>query len=417
MIITKFFTNLFMSHNLIDALYGKSISMYFDFIFIMILFNSILLLLQSINYIPYLIFEWNSIIPQIYTKGYIFPFLLTSSYSYKMIELWRLTNSICIIISFMLPFIYLIYTKANILGRKNIIETEIIDIIDDNKNITTKSRVLRLLFSYFIFIICLIISLIINTTLSLIQNYQPFISLVTNWIHINEYFIYTGISIITGVILYIIHIIWDYINIYLTNFERHKTRSDHRNSSIFKVIMFRMINAWITILIKMLLTNQCLLEQLGIQVFSFILVDLFWNNFLEIFVPFIKHCLCKCIGYKQKLNEFDVTEEYYEIIYRQFIIYIGMTAYPYITLFGLVSTIVELFIDKVKLTMLSNVVQKETSNMYIIMFGLFLAASMALFNPTSGNVYTLIGYYWCTGSNCKQCPIFQKQCLNSTCII
>jgi hypothetical protein len=94
--------------------------------------------------------------------------------------------------------------------------------------------------------------------------------------------------------------------------------------------------------------------------------------------------------------DFDVGEEYIELIYRQHIIYSGMPAFPGIPFIALVTNVLNLALDKSRLLKLCKRPPKTMGSLKTpISFFMLLSALLCLINFGGGNVYTMIGYYWC----------------------
>lgn len=386
---------LFLSHKLLNAIYGGSISLYFDFIVLMLIFNMILGLVQSIPHILHLIIDIND--------NHILRYILTSTYSPSILLIWRIANGICICLSMLFPLLYIIYGRIT---QPNICPITALDHNDDiiKDNIDVISRVPYMILSYTIFTMILLLSIVINSGVAFVQNYDPITKYMSE--HLSIYGQYTIFSIILGCILNIMNWIWDKVQNKLIDYEKHRTYTSKRNSHIMKVVLFRMLNSWSAILVNIVLIDTCVLELLGIQVLSLIILELMIFNILEILFPVIRLCFQKWRNKPIKLAEFNITEEYYEIIYRQYIIYIGMSAFPWITFLGAITCFFELIVDKIKLTMLTDTIIRERANINTIAICMSICAILACINPTSGNIYLLVGNIICTG-NCTTCSIYR----------
>jgi hypothetical protein len=97
------------------------------------------------------------------------------------------------------------------------------------------------------------------------------------------------------------------------------------------------------------------------QVFTFIIMDITINNFVEIFLPSIIACIFPCCAATADETpgqdddddkgkpEFELSDEYFEITYRQFIMYFGLTVFPMITAITLLCNIFEVLVDRYRL--------------------------------------------------------------------
>lgn len=374
----------------ITTTYGRTVDTYLDFGVMITIFNVILLLVQSFNYIPHLIIDWYHMKDIAPSNGYIFPYILTSGYTGSMVHIWRISNIICIVVTFIIPIAYTIYSRVGIPTPS------INDVIDSNTKITNTSRLLRIAATYSVYILVLCITTSITAGLTAVQGYIYMSDIVGT----NTYVIYMAMSIVIGVVLYLINIIWNYMNAYLTRLERHKTYSAENSSYMFKLMSFRIINSWFTMLVRIVTDTSCSLEISGISYLGIIMIDIVFNNTAEIAVPLVRICM------SMSKSELDIAEEYYELIYRQFIIYMGMTAFPYITLLGVCASVLELVVDRCKLRI--HTIRKGSVNTSSIILGLCMATILAAIHPATGSVYSVVGYYWCISGTCSKCTIFGR---------
>lgn len=109
-------------------------------------------------------------------------------------------------------------------------------------------------------------------------------------------------------------------------------------------------------------STKCMLSQYGYKYLIFVCTDLTVSNILEIGIPYIK------MKYEQRKQqnanldlrpEFQVEEEYLELIYRQYIIYNAMIYFPMATLFNLIISLVEVFVDKFRLLNICKLPQEK----------------------------------------------------------
>lgn len=387
---------LFLTHLAIESIYGLSIRLYFDFLIILGIFNTTLLILQLSGWITHLARDW-------YMIRSIQDVLFTSGFSPKLVLIWRIINIVCIIASLLLPPLYLIFTRIWLLSRRKILPDDgSVDEIQENTSISIRSKILRLIVSYSIFIFILSISIAITTGLSILQNYQFIYTLIGSSVA------RMIISVATSIVMVITNIIWDTINIRLTNMEKHNTHTKSRNHNMFKIILFRMLNVCIMISCKVLFSSRCILEDIGEQLLIYLILDITVYNMIEIIVPYGTYlCMKGCKSKKDHRPEFNITDEYFELVYRQFIIYIGMISFPMIVLVGAIATWIELLVDKFRLVYICKVpTYREGGNELLIAIFLMLAGLFASLSPSGGGIYTITGHYWCIGGNCTICNMF-----------
>ncbi len=112
--------------------------------------------------------------------------------------------------------------------------------------------------------------------------------------------------------------------------------------------------------------------------------------------------------------DFDVAEEYIEIIYRQHIIYSGMPAFPGIPFIALFTNVLNLLLDKARLLKVCRRPPKTMGSFKTpIAFFMMLSAILVAINWGGGNIYTLIGFYWCNPDSSDP----NASCLPSQCRI
>jgi TMC domain len=86
--------------------------------------------------------------------------------------------------------------------------------------------------------------------------------------------------------------------------------------------------------------------------------------------------------------QFELTPNYLEIIYRQYVIFIGMVASPLVSLLAVVATAVEYVLDKATLTRIAKKPPRSVeSNRSLVTVFAFAVAIAAMINIGSGNIY------------------------------
>merc|ERR1711991_95060 len=77
------------------------------------------------------------------------------------------------------------------------------------------------------------------------------------------------------------------------------------------------------------------------------------TNLLQIFGPIVVRKLRLCCGSKKSDEElrpeFDLSEQFLSVLYRQFILYVGILVFPLIGLRGVVGNLIEYPIDRLQL--------------------------------------------------------------------
>jgi len=223
----------------------------------------------------------------------------------------------------------------------------------------------------------------------------------------------TLISLAISIVIAFVNFLWKKACTRLTNFEKHRTWSGYRTHNTIKLLFFKLINVFVMGFTKGLFNVPCVVRSLGNQYLIQILLDFFVFNSIEIAVPYLVYLFKKATNKgsdEDAKSEFDVSEEYLEIIYRQYVIYCGMTSFPMITFVACISSVLELYFDKLRLLRFCRKPPMiNGSAKSVVTFFLIVIAILPMMNWGGGNLYTLIGVFWCNTSNnleCEPCRIF-----------
>jgi len=185
---------------------------------------------------------------------------------------------------------------------------------------------------------------------------------------VKAFFISIGITLFLSVT----NFISKYVATYLTRIEKHPTWSGYRKNEGIKLLSFKIFNviAFYVAGFFAFAPNRCYFEYTGLKFFTLILSDLIIMNLLEVSLPGIK-TLFRNI-YRSILNkggddvekeDFDVAQEYLEILYRQFVIYIGMIVFPLMAVLGLLTNVIEFPLDKYRMLRQCNKPQRLDHSM------------------------------------------------------
>lgn len=383
--------------------------------------------LETPNFLYYIAYEFNLILSQLtnLSFGILTQILYSSNYSSKIIWVWRGTNVAAIMITVAFGPMYWIITQRSFLKRELLDYEETFlqmddDAIPENKNVTRLKKFFRFCGSYGIFLSLLIIQLVVVAGLTFLQNFTAIYkvfkisssggtSIVTNELILTP--ISIGISCIIGLMNYI----WNQLCYSLTQFELHGTWSAFRSHNTFKLLFFKLISLLIMGLAKGFFAIPCILTVLGNQYIVQILLDVLVFNAIELFFPWLIFKLRRNKGNKsdeEMRPDFDVAEEYLELIYRQYTIYCGMAAIPILPLIATAATILELYLDKFRLLKICKKPPRTSSSIKsVVAFFLMFSSMLSVVNWGGGSVYSLIGYYWCnhlpSSPGCGQCHILQ----------
>lgn len=232
------------------------------------------------------------------------------------------------------------------------------------------------------------------------------------------------------------NVVWKQICVFLTQFEQHYTYSRFLNHHTVKFFVWRILNVCIMFLGRWLVAvgafestsafnflktawadvgnpfaDPCRIITILAEQYTILLViELTVGNLVEILLPLVWLKFQQiCCGKITSSNldagrmDFDVAEEYLELLYRQFIVYMGMTVFPTIGFFGMIVNLVEYPLDKWRLLRISKTPPPLRGSMHsFLVFFLFLSAIISIAVFPYGFGWNLAGYGFLAsaGSNC-----------------
>ncbi len=386
--------SVFATWDQMEDHYGLGIRLYFDFARSLILVNALLTLIQAANFFTYIGYDLDAILSSLsnLSFGILTEILYASNYSPKLVWIWRGTNIAAIFLSFLYGPVYWIYTnytfrKKQLFDHEENFSIQENDIIEENLHIGKVRKVLRFITSYSIFAL-LFFQLIVVAGLTFLQNFTAIYKVIgvatsgKDVISSNQLIltpISFGISFVIGVSNYL----WGVLCAYLTKFEKHRTWSGFRAHNTIKLLVFKLISVFIMGFAKGFFATPCIISVLGNQYLIQIMLDLVVFNAIELFLPIIMLKFRKR-GDKsdeESRPEFDVAEEYLELVYRQYVVYCGMAAFPMMTFVGAIASIVELYLDKIRLIKICKKPPRTTGSIKsVVSFFLILSALLALLN-------------------------------------
>jgi len=104
----------------------------------------------------------------------------------------------------------------------------------------------------------------------------------------------------------------------------------------------------------------------------------------------------------RKWSEFCLSDEYLDVLYRQFIVFIGMTIVPLIAALGCAACVLDYFLVRLRLLRFHRrPPPMEGSFKTYLMVLLLVAAALAVFSFPAGTIWLLVGYRYknrCPGS-------------------
>ncbi|KAL0478056.1 hypothetical protein AKO1_012916 [Acrasis kona] len=393
--------SIFSSWTTIRETYGVGVYNYFKFAKDIALLHIPLLGLQLYLY-------WVTYTEEGSTFS-IFPSDLTMPY----LNLWRLVNVICIFLTFAFPITYFFKTKFWY-DKENIIDGDSSrpeDVIKENVNYTFNQRALRFLLSYAAFFAMYLSQIVLLVTLDVWQTkltHQKETSGSTTALTFAQLAASIGLTISRSA--------FDFVAPMLTDFEKHRSKTDVRRHNCFKLVLFRLASLFIMTFMRGYYATDCAIDVLGNVYLVHVIFDLVLSNILEWASPIAAWMFSTALSANKDAEdnkpEWDTDQEYLEIICRQYMIYAGLPSFPMVALFGLVIAFLEVYLDLARLIYVCKKPRKTNSSMKgVTVAYLLLAAALSVLNWGGGSLYTMTGSYYCnphyTKSNsCTLCPLF-----------
>eukprot|EP01107_Rhizomastix_libera_P013054 TRINITY_DN3467_c0_g1_i2.p1 TRINITY_DN3467_c0_g1~~TRINITY_DN3467_c0_g1_i2.p1 ORF type:complete len:610 (-),score=121.38 TRINITY_DN3467_c0_g1_i2:44-1873(-) len=426
-------TPILASNNQISKKYGSSFVLYFDFMIFIVLTNCIITLLSMAHWVPHLIIDYKKDagfeatfgnVSREVTASTVRKQMYLASYTQDSFYPWFISSIVLVLFTFFVGFWYVSRVK-NFFRKNEETDNEghfkILDEIPENQAYSAISRILRIGFGYLIFIAMLFISGGLTFGITVLQ-----VNLGNSKLG----------SVACAFVVVVIGILWPRIAIKINQMEKHPTWGAFRRHLLFKYLTFKELNIFAMYLSKYIVLNtdslvfgwdvkefwfdstptkkekifqlyekKCGLVDMGDQILILMLVDLFISNFVEIFFTPLynfatKTLFCKPIPPEDKLGDFELAEEYLELIYRQFILYFSTAYFPVVSLLCLVVNICEIFVDRYRLfrkTKQPPVINGSMKS--IILAYLLLSALFAFLLFPRGVLFTLLGF-----TNKNNCP-------------
>jgi hypothetical protein len=217
------------------------------------------------------------------------------------------------------------------------------------------------------------------------------------------------VALIMSGILTLINMAWRILCRKMTVFEKHLYWSEYRKWDCFKTFVFKIFNVMVLYAVKVQTvdTNECTLESMGNQFTILILMDITFNSILEIFMPFVRSKLSSKTAQQSESSndasrpEFILSDEYVEVMYRQFIVGLGLLVVPMLPLLALIANLIEYWLDKIRMLRIAQK-PKRTHNSFksvLVFFFALIGLAITCAYP-NGAVWILNGEYKAVGAGC-----------------
>jgi len=385
--------SIFISLEDIEKRFGVGTRLFFTFLIFVMIINLVLFFFAAI--------QWFTYLSKKTTSGLQSNDLFVSAYSTSEYKLWQTMNALSVIFWFVFGPCYYFWVKRKLVTAQLddydspwAFSGFGLDDIKENLHYSSTERFLRRGFSYFLFIFFLAVSGGIIFVVQFEGGYS-----VNTFAPLN--FVITGVVTITN-------LIFQNIAGKLTQFEKHSTWSSFRRHHVLKAFCFKIINICILYLAislaidKSQYTRQqesdiCYMADAGAKFLTLIFTDFFVAAFSELIYPLALIWASRHIKFFDRKKgddaskaEFDVSQEYLELFYRQFVVYLGLTVFPMITFIGLLSNMAAYPIIKYRMLHLSQRPKPIDLSMktYLVIF-LWVIAICALVTYPQGAIFIL----------------------------
>lgn len=189
----------------------------------------------------------------------------------------------------------------------------------------------------------------------------------------------------------------------LTGFERHLYWSDYRRADVLKIFVFKVANVLTLFFVKSyeVLHNSdslCPLFLMADQAFWLIIVDVTVTNLQEVAVPALLALARRRQAETSEQSndahrpEFNLADEYLELVYRQLIVGLGMLVMPLLPAVALAGNVAEYWLDKYRLLRVSARPKRTDATFAgVIAFFFFVCGAAVLLSYPNGAVWVLSG--------------------------
>jgi len=254
-------------------------------------------------------------------------------------------------------------------------------------------------------------------------------------------------QIVTSQIMYLIGIaifvivantFWWFMCEALTTFERHYTWTAHRKHLTFKFYFFKIITLSVVFVARLIIRRwpnevftylpifkfiaasskiiNCSLSVDAEQFLILIITEVTVNRATAIFGPWIWYKLWSCCHKASDTSDhgrpdFDLAMEYLNVLYRQYIIFLGLPLFPWMPLFGVIGNFIDYPLNKWFLLNITRTPPFLRGSMRsFLVFFMFLTTFLSFVMVPIGFASTLWGWYY------YSCPtgIYTGDSTNST---
>lgn len=182
-------------------------------------------------------------------------------------------------------------------------------------------------------------------------------------------------ALIISLVIPSLNIVWKLASKKLTDLEAHRTLRVATEWDTAKVFLIKVANLLTLYGVKAVVAEEagtaaieascpltgspvdcsCPLSAIGYQFFWLLISDLSVGFVMELGIPAITLCGKRCWSAHKGRTEaelrpdFELSEEFVQLLYRQLIIYLGSSTLPFAPILGLAATVLSLWLDKFRL--------------------------------------------------------------------
>ena len=423
--------SIFTTNYMIKKKFGLGVSLYFDFLYYMIVSNLVIGIFMTLIWSIQAELSSASTNPLslIYIESYG-----SGAASYYIF----LFSNILVVVFYILQALIYFYTRRQIVEREknknkyleqqpkeiqNLVKNKRGGYDPNKKHVAKWIRILLTLVSNCLFIF---VTLIFCAAICALIYFKPMESVIQEYLDSQlqkvNVPIFSFYDIFISVILFIFYQCLKLVSTIMQNMEIHYSNNGAIKSSLFKFVVGKIL-----LVETMYATNRvvatnngCPFASAGSTFLSVVLTDLVLTNFFGVLMPFLKYKFPRfkrflMVALKKMLcccgkgidpdddPDFEIQTEYFEIYFRQFNIMIGSTACPLLLLIGSLTFTIEYVCDKVKLVKFTY--KSEKTHGQMIKFNtIFMILTVVLavfiwpygiFWITSGDLFGVMNKNYC----------------------
>lgn len=395
------------SHDEIEFKYGAGNRLYFNLLIFVIMTNAIIGLVGIVEWSIYLadplrvpingIFDWKDFFVSEFLRG-------------RQSKAWFWCSTVMMILYLLLGFSYGIWERFVFRRRpkehlmyvmKN--PEQITDAIPVNIAMPRRQRYMWRVVSITCAVACfaaatgILYGIIVGENLLIRATF-------TNRTSLSRATLTSLVSILSGIALAILMLIWNPVCALLTRLERHKSWSRFRISMAAKLIGFRMMCLVVLfvlqakVLVQYQPNDDCLFLDGGTKMTTILIVDILLMNLISLLQALLsvrvkrfiytrrpqwKPEECDLDDEETLKSEFNLSDELLQIIYRQFVTYIGSMVFPLIAFICLLGAVFEYFFSRwlmLRLTQRPKYIE-DALGVFLFVWLMIIAVCAFLFYP------------------------------------